>query len=318
MKRVGNIYEKICSVENLNLADLHARKGKCRSIGVRIHDRHRDENIAALHQALKNKVFKTSPYHVFTIHDPKRRKIYQLPYYPDRIVHHAIMNVLEPIWMTVFTSDTYACIKGRGIHGAARKLRTNLKDIGGTSYCLKIDIRKFYPNIDHDILKLIIRRKLKDPEVLWLLDSIIDSAPGVPIGNYLSQYFANLYLAYFDHWIKEVKNVQHYYRYADDIVILSDNKISLHNLFAQMQEYLRVNLKLIVKGNYQIFPVNKRGIDFIGYRFYHTYTLLRKSIKQSFARSVKRSKNCSKQVHAAYWGWAKYCNSINLMKKLSA
>lgn len=134
MKRVGNLYDRICSVENLVLADKNARKGKTQSVGVRIHDARREENIRDLHLALVNKTFKTSPYHTFMIHDPKDREIYQLPYYPDRIVHHAVMNVLEPIWMSVFSADTYSCIKGRGIHAVVRKLKEELKDHQRTIY----------------------------------------------------------------------------------------------------------------------------------------------------------------------------------------
>lgn len=318
MKRRNNIYPKICTIENLMLADIKARKGKLRSIGVRIHDRNRDANIQVLHEALINKTFKTSKYHTFYIYEPKEREIYQLPYYPDRIVHHAIMNILEPIWMSVFTADTYSCIKGRGIHAIVRKLKSTLKDKENTIYCLKLDIRKFYPSIDHDVLKEIIRRKIKDDDLLELLDAIIDSAGGVPIGNYLSQYFANLYLAYFDHWIKETKRVKYYYRYADDIIILNASKEQLHDLFNAIKEYLHDKLKLQIKGNYQIFPVDVRGIDFVGYRFYHTHVLLRKSIKKNFARAVKRAGKYSKQVQSSYYGWAKHCNSRNLLKKLAA
>lgn len=316
MKRIKDIYEKICSVENLNLADMRARKGKLHSYGVMLHDRHREENIHSLHDSLINKTFRTSKYHIFTIYEPKERQIYQLPYFPDRILHHAIMNIMEPIWLSIFTKDTYSCIKGRGIHGIVRRLKEELKDTRRTQFCLKIDVRKFYPSIDHEILKTILRMKIKDKDLLWLLDEIIESAPGVPIGNYLSQFFANLYLAYFDHWIKEEKKVRYYYRYADDIVVLSDNKESLHALLRDINEYLESKLKLVVKGNYQVFPIDARGIDFVGYRFYHTHALLRKSIKQSFARAVKRSRNCRKQVHAAYWGWAKHCNSKHFIEKL--
>ena len=318
MKRINNIYSKICAIDNLIEADKKARKGKLQSIGVRIHDRNREANILALHEALINKTYKTSNYHTFIIHEPKEREIYQLPYYPDRIVHHAIMNILEPIWMSVFTADTYSCIKGRGIHAVVRKLKTALRDRGNTTHCLKLDIRKFYPSIDHNVLKNIIRRKIKDADLLALLDSVIDSAPGVPIGNYLSQYFANLYLAYFDHWIKEVKGVKYYYRYADDIVILSDSKDELHCLFSDIKQYLQNNLKLDIKANYQIFPVEARGIDFVGYRFYHTHVLLRKSIKKNLAKAVKKARKYSQQIQSSYYEWAKHCNSKNLIKKLAA
>ena len=318
MKRIGSLYERICSLENLKQADINARKGKQKSYGVILHDKNRDENIINLHKSLINKEFKTSKYFIFKIHDPKERDIYQLPYYPDRILHHAIMTVLEPIWINIFTADTYACIKGRGIHAVVRKLKRDLKDCRGTEYCLKLDIRKFYPSIDHNILKQIIRRKIKDVDLLNLLDSIIDSAPGVPIGNYLSQYFANLYLAYFDHWIKEKKRVNYYYRYADDIVILSSSKEELHRIFNDIAEYLKVRLKLEVKQNYQVFPVAVRGLDFVGYRFYHTHILLRKSIKKAFARAVAKKGSYSIHIQSSYYGWAKHCNSINLLRKLSA
>lgn len=314
MKRIDNIYETICSRENLRLADEKARKGKANQYGIVIHDRTREQNIEALHQMLLNKTYATSPYSTFKVYEPKEREVFRLPYFPDRITHHAIMNILEPIFVSVFTANTYSCIKGKGIHAAAADVREALKDYPGTQYCLKLDIKKFYPNIDHDILKQLLRRKFKDENLLWLLSEIIDSAPGVPIGNYLSQYFANFYLSYFDHWIKETKRVRHYFRYADDLVILSDSKQYLHSLLADIREYFTVKLKLIIKSNYQVFPVHARGIDFVGYKFYHTHTLLRKGIKKRFAQMIAKRKNTASI--ASYFGWAIHCNSGNLLKKL--
>lgn len=176
MKRLGNLYEKIISLENLRLADEKARRGKANTYGVRFHDRNREANIIALHEMLRTKSFRNSEYETFTIFEPKEREIFRLPYYPDRILHHAIMNVLEPIWVSIFTTDTYSCIKKRGIHGAMRKVKQAMKDRENTRYCLKIDIRKFYPSIDHDVLKSIVRKKIKCKDTLWLLDEIIDSA----------------------------------------------------------------------------------------------------------------------------------------------
>ena len=326
MKRIGNLYDKVISLENLHLADEKARKGKLKSYGVRIHDANREANLLALHETLKNGTFKTSKYHIFTIYEPKERFIYRLPYYPDRILHHAIMNVLEPIWVSVFNKNTYSCIKNRGIHKCAKDVKQALKqDPDGTRYCLKIDVRKFYPSIDHETLKKVVRRKIKDVRLLALLDEIIDSTDGVPIGNYLSQYFANLFLAYFDHWLKEEKRVKYYWRYADDIVILAPNKDTLHELLHDIRAYLRDNLKLSVKRNYQVFPVDSRGIDFLGYVFYHSHTLLRKAIKQKLCRRVAKlnkrknapTKESYKQQICSWWGWCKYCDSINLMNKLS-
>ena len=296
------------------LADSIARKGKLKQPGVLAHDKNWDENILKLHEMLINKTYKTSEYTTFTIFEPKERVIFRLPYFPDRIVHHAVMNILEPIFVSTFTTDTYSCIKQRGIHAAAFGVRRALRDIPGTQYCLKLDIRKFYPSIDHDVLKALLRRKIKDTDLLWLLDGIIDSADGLPIGNYLSQYFANFYLSYFDHWIKECLKVKYYFRYADDLVILSDNKPYLHQLLFDIRTYLKEELGLIVKDNYQVFPVDQRGIDFVGYVFYHTHTMLRKGIKKSFARMMTGNKNT--QSIASYRGWAIHCDSKNLLKKL--
>jgi len=314
MKRKNNLYQQICSIENLQLADAIARKGKAKQFGVIVHDKDKEQNILKLHQALVNKIYQTSPYSTFKIYEPKEREIFRLPYYPDRITHHAIMNVLEPVFVQTFTSDTYSCIKGKGIHAAANAVKHALKDVAGTTYCLKLDIKKFYPNIDHRILKQLLRRKFKDADLLNLLDGIINSAPGLPIGNYLSQYFANFYLTYFDHWLKEIKGVKYYFRYADDLVILSGSKQCLHTLFNDIKQYLADSLKLLVKENWQVFPVQARGIDFVGYRFYHTHTLLRKSIKQNFARKVAKGINAASV--ASYNGWGKWCNSKNLFKTL--
>jgi retron-type reverse transcriptase len=314
MKRINNLYQSICSIENLQLADEKARKRKAYQYGVKVHDRNKEVNIQALHDMLVNKTYKTSPYTTFKVYEPKERLVFRLPYFPDRITHHAVMNILEPIFLSVFTADTYSCIKGKGIHAAANGVKSALKDVPGTKYCLKLDITKFYPSVDHDILKSLLRRKIKDRDLLWLLDEIIDSAEGLPIGNYLSQYLANFYLTYFDHWLKEVKGIKYYFRYADDLVILSDSKEDLHILLKEITIYLSTELNLQVKGNWQIFPVESRGIDFVGYVFFHTHTRLRKSIKKKFSR--KMATNPNKQSVAAYYGWAKHANCNHLLKKL--
>lgn len=323
MKRINNIYDKICDLDNIEEADNKARKCKRKQYGVIKHDKNRAEDNFGLFLDLSLENYKTSKYSTFKVYEPKERLIFRLPYYPDRITHHAIMNIMEPIWMKVFTKDTYSCIKGRGIHTLARQLKHDLQnDKEGTKYCAKMDIKKFYPSIDHEILKMIIRKKIKDKKLLKLLDEIIDSADGVPIGNYLSQYFANLYLAYFDHWIKEVLKVKHYYRYADDIVLLSDNKDQLRRWMIAIRIYLKENLKLELKSNYQIFPVEVRGIDFVGYVFRHDYIKIRKGVKLRLMKLVrlykdgKISQEKFEQSVTSYFGWLKYCNSKNLLRKI--
>lgn len=321
MKRIGNLYERVCEPDNIYLAYTKARKGKTKSYGVVQFEKELERNLEDIHEKLKDGSYRTSEYQTFFIHDPKEREIYRLPF-KDRVVQHAIMNVLEDVWTPIFISQSYSCIKGRGIHGALKKLRRDLKDENGTAYCLKMDIRKFYQSVDHEVLKLIVRRRIKDERLLLLLDGIIDSAPGIPIGNYLSQFFANLYLSYFDHWLKEDKKVRYYYRYADDMVILSSDKKNLHTLKDEIREYLKNVLKLELKDNWQIFPVGKRGIDFIGYVFYHDHVKMRKRIKKNFCRKaaiLNKRETTEKEKHCAlssWLGWARHCDSRNLIKKI--
>lgn len=323
MKRIDGLYDRIISVENLMVADENARRGKTHTYGVIKHDRSRESNIRALHESLRDGTYVTSPYRIFTLFDRKERTVYQLPYYPDRIVHHAVMNVMEPIWVSCFVSKTYSCIRGRGVHDAVRDIKRDLRlHRDETAYCLKMDVRKFYPSIDNSIMKHVLRRKIKDARLLALLDEIVDSAPGVPIGNYLSQYFANLYLTYFDHWMKEVVGCRFYYRYADDIVVLGSSKEFLQDVLRRVKRYLSEELQLELNGSHQVFPIAKRGIDFIGYRFYHTHTLLRKRIKQSLFRKVARLNRTGltraeyKREVCSYKGWASHCDSVNLLRSV--
>lgn len=337
MKRYSNLYAKVVSIDNLMLADSNARRGKQNTHGVRAHDKHREDNIMALHRALKDKTFRTSAYDIFKIYEPKEREIYRLPYYPDRIVHHAAMNILEPIWMKVFTHNTYSCVKGRGIEGCARHIDSILRRHRHTPrlYCLKIDIKKYYPSIDNTILKAIVRKKIKDQELLWLLDEIIDSAKGLPIGNYLSQYLANLYLAYFMHYVNERLHADvgkpspfDAAEYADDIVIFAESKVYLHRAFRLIYRYLSDELNLEIKGNYQVFPIavnrfdrHGRALDYVGYKFYRRQKLIRTSIKRNYCRTAGRLNKrkltpLQYKIGIAPWlGWAKHSNSRHLLKK---
>jgi len=314
MKRINHLYDRICSLENLQLADAVAQIGKAKQYGVRRHNRNAETNILNLREMLLNKTFTTSAYSTFTVNEGKERLVFRLPYYPDRIVHHAIMNVIEPILNGMLTADTYACVKGRGVHKAGEAIKRALRNESDTRYCLKLDIRKFYPSVDHQVLKSQLRRKFKDGDLLWLLDNIIDSAPGLPIGNFLSQSLSNMYLTPFDHWIKQDLKVATYFRYVDDMAILSSDKPYLHQLRVNIQEYLRVNLKLELKANWRVSPIDICGLDMLGYKYYRKYTLMRKGIKQNFARAVAKKKG--RQSIAAFQGWAKHCNSKHLIKKL--
>ena len=274
--------------------------------------------------------YHTSEYTVFKRNEHgKEREIYKLPYFPDRVVHWAILQVIEPYIIKTLTADTFSAIPGRGIHYGVKRIKHDMRnDREGTMYCLKLDMKKYYPSINHEILKQKYARLFKDKELLWLLDEIIDSTDGdtgIPIGNYLSQYSGNLYLSSFDHWIKEQKQIKYYYRYMDDIVILHNNKAFLHNLIGEIREYCDTELKLTVKDNWQIFPTYVRGVDFLGYRFFGKYTLLRKStckrMKYKMSRVYNKVSNGEQMNYSewcsisSYGGWLKHCDSYRLNEK---
>lgn len=306
-------------MENVCLAHEKAQKRKRHYSEVKRVNRNLAVYMEYLHDMLINRKYQTSEYQVQTRNDTgKERTIHVLPYYPDRIVHHCIMNVCEPIWQRTLIRDTYSAIKGRGIHDGQRRLRRMLEDRQGTKHCLKMDVEKFYPSIDHEILKQILRRKIKCRPTLDLLYEIVDSAPGVPIGNYLSQYLGNLYLSPFDHWVKEELGIRYYARYCDDIVILGPDKTKLHDIRCRVEDYLGRRLGLRLKENWQVFPVAVRGIDFLGYRSFHDYTLVRKSIAKNFKMRIRKirkkpGRTALSQV-MSYYGWLRHADAGRLWK----
>lgn len=348
MKNTGNLYSKICDMDNLKLAHNNAKKGKGWYSEVKDVDNHLEQRLKDLQAMLINHSYKTSEYTTFMkTEGSKEREIYKLPYYPDRICQWAILQVIEPFLIKNMITHTYSAIPNRGIHTIVRELRghTKVKHLQGkrkevwipsvlvldpenTAYCLKIDARKYYPSINHEILKQKYRGLFKDKELIWLLDEVIDSTDGdtgIPIGNYLSQYSGNFYLSSFDHWVKEVKGVKYYWRYMDDIVILGSSKSELHSLKIEFDEYMGRELKLVIKDNWQVFPSKVRGIDFVGYRFFGEYTLLRKSTCKQFKQkmreiSKKRENNVALSYNDwcsfnSYVGWLVHCDSHRLFQK---
>jgi len=316
MKRFNHLFEQICSYENVDLAFSKAKRGKHHYTIIKKIEASRQEYLSSIVKILSEKIFQNSTYHHFKLTErDKEREISSLHFYPDRIVHHAIIQIIEPIFRTVYIQDTYASIKGRGIHACVKRLKMALSDLDNTKYCLKLDIRKFYQNINHEILKTLLARKIKDNDVLKLFSDIIDSAEGLPIGNYSSQHLANYYLAFFDHFVKEQLHIQYYFRYCDDMVILHSSKDYLHYCKKEISNYLSSRLELELKSNHQVFPVDSRGIDFLGYVFYHTHTLIRKRIKYRMIRTIRRNKHNLKESLTSYRGWLSHADAYNLSRK---
>lgn len=325
MKRYGNIFEKIINIENLRLAHRKARRDKSHYYEVKMVDKDVDFYIEEIQEMLINETYEVSDYKFSIINDKgKERKLMKLPYYPDRIIQWAIMLQIEDIFLKKFIDQTCASIPKRGIHRAYGFVQKYLRDEGASKYCLKMDVRHFYENIDKTMLKSKLNKTFKDEKLIRLLYKIIDSYPekkGVPIGSYLSQYFGNFYLNDLDHYIKEDLHCEKYVRYMDDMVIMGSNKGKLHEIRCKIENYLNKELKLELKDNYQVFPTRIRGIDFVGYRFFGDYTLLRKSTCKKFKR--KMNKISEKEFISygdycainSYKGWLKYCNSYRLTDK---
>jgi retron-type reverse transcriptase len=224
-------------------------------------------------------------------------------------VHHALSNIIEPIFDRTFIYDSYACRKGKGTHKAVERFTQFCRKY---SYVLKCDIMKYFPSIDHEILYGLIAKKIRCPKTLWLIKKIIDASgeqepvityfegdetpltrrKGLPIGNLTSQFFGNIYLDGFDHFVKETLQCKAYIRYVDDFVVLADDKQWLHKVKDQMAEYLvQLRLKLHPR-KCIVFPI-KDGTDFLGYRIFPTHRLLRNS-------NVKRTKRRLKKLQVAY------------------
>lgn len=325
MKRHGNLWNQVIDKDNIALAYRLAKKGKRKKSGVRSFAKNAESNLEQIRQLLVNKTFRTSPYTTKTIFEPKKREIFILPFYPDRIVQHAVMNVLEPIWDRLFINESYACRKDKGMHKGSTKTMEHVRKY---KYCLKCDIRKFYPSIHHETLKTIVRKKIKDPDVLWLLDEIIDSYPGdtnVPIGNYTSQWFGNVYMHELDTYVKQELRIKPYIRYCDDFLFFGNDKAELHAVADKVRTFCCDRLKLTLS-KCDLFPVS-RGVDFLGYRHFPKYILLRKSTakraRRRIASIIKRAQKRTitlgqfRSTVASYLGWMRFAKTYNLRRKLN-
>lgn len=367
MTGTKDLFNSICSMDNLYRAYQNAKSGKGWYKEVKQIEKRPFYYLAGLQYMLKNHLFKTSDYEIFILNEgKKKRDVYKLPFFPDRIAQWAILQVIEPFLVANMTADTYSAIPGKGIQPIVNDLRGYYKtkrvdgkkksvwvpsillsDEENTRYCYKIDLHHYYQSINHEVLKQKFKKVFKDPELLWLLDEIADSIntateedlielslsgeievdlnTGIPIGNYMSQYSGNFYLSSFDHWVKEELHVKHYYRYMDDVVIFASSKEELHEIHRKVTAYTRDYLHLNIKGNYQIFPTKVRGVDFVGYRFFGEYTLLRKSTAINFKRKMracrKKMENNIPPTYSewcsfnSYKGWLGNCDSYRLSKK---
>jgi len=283
-KTFKNLFEKITDFQNLLLASKKAQKGKRFRDSTLAFNFNLEANLFALRDELKSKTFEPGPYRDFIVHDSKMRLISAAPY-RDRVVHHAVMNVIEPLFDPIFIYDTYACRKSKGVHAALFRFREFL---ARRRYVLKCDIRKYFQSMDHEILLSKLRRKIADREATWLLEKIVGSRDfndvtpavyfprddlftphqrrrGIPVGNLTSQFFANLFLNDFDHWINEELRGGSYLRYVDDFCVFGDDKAHLNDVRTAIIEQLAGLRLRLHDGKSRIYTL-KEGIEFLGFR----------------------------------------------------
>lgn len=315
----GNLFESIVDKDNFTVAQKLSRQGKSSRKEIRIFESNLDENLEEIRQLVINKKFHTAKYRSKKIYEPKERIIYILPYAPDRIVQHAIMNILVPYMEKMFITDSYACITGRGQTRAS--LRT-MEAVRRNKYCLKCDIHHFYPSINQNILSEMYHRKFRDKDFLYLMDDIIFSFPGgynCPIGNYTSQWNGNFYLTPLDNFCKHELRIRDYIRYCDDFLLFSDDKAYLHDCRKRIEDFIGKYELTYSKAD--VFSV-KQGIDFCGYRHFDNYILLRKSTAKKEIKRLKElpgefesgliTKDKMRSTIDSMIGWQKHANTHNL------
>lgn len=287
MKRVGYLFEKAFSEENLYQAYLDASKNKHRKSGCFNFEKHLASNLDRLHTHLHNGTYKPRDYHKFMVYEPKPRVIYA-PSFEDLVVQHAIYRIIRPIFDRMFIDQSYACRKGKGTHKAADYCQHALQNIPNNSYCLKLDIRKFFYRIDRTILRTIIERKIKDKRFVGIMMEFCDYGDdvGIPIGNLLSQLYALVYLNPLDHFVKRVLKVRRYCRYVDDFVLfgISLEKCKLYKY--RIEKFLHGTLNLELS-KFTISK-NEKGINFVGYRTWKTKRFIRKNSIFKFKRNATK------------------------------
>lgn len=330
-KTIRNKYYEYLNYEKLMEAHIKSKKGKGLRKEIILFNLKQEEYILWLLEKLKNKTYKHGGYTSFYVTEPKVRKI-EKSRYIDRIVHRWLVdNFLSPAFVPQFIPNSYACLKQRGMHRAALYVQDSMKHckrIWNEYYILKMDIAKYFDNINKEILLNIIKRKIKDRNILWLVHEILYAQKrekGLEIGNYTSQMFANIYLNEIDQFIKHQLRIKYYCRYLDDSIVIVKTKKEAKYALEKIKKFLKDNLGLELNKKTQIFK-NKQGVNFCGYKINEYRMKLRDKGKQKLKKKVKKltfkikngeiSSKEAKKYLAGHMGYIKYANANNLLEKL--
>lgn len=317
-------YEKIISIDNLLISWREFLRGKKKRKDVIKFSLNLGDQILLLHQELKNKAYKHGPYHAFKINDPKPRDIHKASV-RDRLVHHAVYRILYPYFDKKFIYDSYSCRLDKGTHKAIIRFENFAQKVSlgnkKTVWILKGDIKKFFASIDHAILKNILKKYITDMDILWLLNQLINSFNtkdkinvGLPLGNLTSQLFVNIYMNASDQFVKRKLKDKYYIRYADDFVVLSDNKLYLEQLITKLSTFLENKLKLTLHPNKLFIKTLASGVDFLGWVIFPHHLIPRTSTKKRMLKRLKQ--NCSKESLISYIGILGHGNTFKLMYKI--
>ncbi len=297
VKRIGYLSEELCSFQNLHKAFRRAFVASGRHQEACEFHFHLEKELFRLKEELEDNTYQPSPYRYFEISDPKKRTISVAPF-RDRIVHHALVGILEPVFEKRFIYDSYATRKEKGTHKAIRRAQEFMKK---NYFFLKTDVAKYFDSISHDILMELLRTKIKDENVLILAERIIRNSDtsreiqegvGLPIGNLTSQFFANVYLDPQDHYMKDKLGVKYYIRYMDDMVMFSDSRNELKSLLKQMRFFLRDRLKLVLKERVTQINTRLHGLPFLGFRVFPNLLRIR---QENFRRLKGRMRQREKE-----------------------
>lgn len=321
-KKYKNLFNGVVDINNIRDAYEKAVRGGNRYSTSHLRFKENlDVNLKNIQNSLIRESYKRGRYYQFKVYDPKERTINALPF-RDRVVQHSINNIINPIFEKTFYIHSYACRKNKGVHQGVRQVQSDIRRLNknGNVYYLKMDFSKYFKSIDKKILLIAIEKKIKDKKLMNLIKSInVDIENGIPIGNLLSQLYANIYGDIFDKFIKNKLHVKYYYRYMDDTVILSNNKNELFDIKNKLEKFIGIFMKLKFS-KWQIQSINK-PLNFLGYRITPKYKLVRKDSVIRAKRKIKRYKryndNEKLNMFLASWiGHIKSANSFNLKKFL--
>lgn len=331
-KMTNQLYQQVCDFENIRYSYKQTQQGckKFRKDSI-LFDMCRERNLLEIWKELRNRQYKMGEYIQFKVYEPKERMV-SAPKIKDKIIQFAVHNALQEVYEPVFIKTSFACLKGKGTHKAVDNVQHDMRVCKwkhGDGWILKMDVKKFFYSINRDILKRLLRKKITDPDMIWILEEIIDSSPegekGIPLGNVTSQDFANIYLNELDQYCKRYLKVKYYTRYMDDVIIVTPTKALAQEYLDKITWFLNEKLDLETNSKTKIFPI-AQGVNAYGFKIWTTHRMLRDQSKRAMKRRIKAMDEKLKneevkekdiqQAVSSWLGHARHSNSYNLAKKI--